>query len=120
MECGFITVYEMRRKRWGSDKGLNAHDHSDGSHSSQPSSPTIDHYESDLGYSQGSNSSVKHVHVLNNQPLRRSERASVFPNKYNEYVVDSKKSKKQHTLAKSSAEAEYKVMTSGTSEVTWF
>ncbi|GKD00693.1 ribonuclease H-like domain-containing protein [Tanacetum coccineum] len=30
------------------------------------------------------------VHVLNNQPLRRFERASIFPNKYNEYVVDSK------------------------------
>ncbi|GJS10911.1 copia protein [Tanacetum coccineum] len=27
------------------DISLNAHDHSDGSHSSQPSSPTIDHYE---------------------------------------------------------------------------
>ncbi|GKC31486.1 ribonuclease H-like domain-containing protein [Tanacetum coccineum] len=33
---------------------------------------------------------TKHVHVLNNQPLRTFERASVFPNKYNDYVVDSK------------------------------
>ncbi|GKG22212.1 hypothetical protein Tco_0387515, partial [Tanacetum coccineum] len=33
------------------DNSSNAHDHSDGSHSSQPSSPTIDHYESDLGHS---------------------------------------------------------------------
>nr|GEW21387.1 ribonuclease H-like domain-containing protein [Tanacetum cinerariifolium] len=33
------------------DNSLNVHDHSDGSHSSQPSSPTIDHYESDLGHS---------------------------------------------------------------------
>ncbi|GJV81029.1 ribonuclease H-like domain-containing protein [Tanacetum coccineum] len=33
---------------------------------------------------------TEHVQVLNNQPLRRFERASVFPNKYNEYVVDSK------------------------------
>ncbi|GKA66474.1 ribonuclease H-like domain-containing protein [Tanacetum coccineum] len=97
------------------DISLNAHDHSDGSHSSQPSNPTIDHYESDLGHSRGSNGSAseservaisdhntslseddvvvddatEHVHVLNNQPLRRSERASVFPNKYNDYVVDS-------------------------------
>ncbi|GJY09576.1 ribonuclease H-like domain-containing protein [Tanacetum coccineum] len=98
------------------DNSSNAHDHSDGSHSSQPSSPTIDHYESDLGHSQGFNGSTseseraatsdhnttlseddvtvddstEHVRVLNNQPLRRSERTSVFPNKYNEYVVDSK------------------------------
>ncbi|GKA60577.1 ribonuclease H-like domain-containing protein [Tanacetum coccineum] len=88
----------------------------DGSHSSQPSSPIIDHYESDLGHSQGFNGSgskseraatsahntalseddiavddaTEHVHVLNNQPLKRSERAYVFPNKYNDYVVDSK------------------------------
>ncbi|GJU78725.1 putative RNA-directed DNA polymerase [Tanacetum coccineum] len=40
------------------DNSLNAHDHSDGSHSSQPSSPTIDHYKSDLGHSQGSNGSA--------------------------------------------------------------
>ncbi|GKC43341.1 ribonuclease H-like domain-containing protein, partial [Tanacetum coccineum] len=40
------------------DNSLNAHDHSDGSHSSQPSSPTIDHYENDLGHSQGSIGSV--------------------------------------------------------------
>ncbi|GJR63826.1 ribonuclease H-like domain-containing protein [Tanacetum coccineum] len=98
---------------------MNAHDHSDGSHSSQPSSPIIDHYESDFGHSQSSNSSAseneraatsdhnttlseddiavddttEHVHVLNNQPLRRSERAFVFPNKYNEYVVDSESEK---------------------------
>ncbi|GKA50419.1 ribonuclease H-like domain-containing protein [Tanacetum coccineum] len=39
------------------DNSSNAHDHSDGSHSSQPSSPTIDHYESDLGHSQGFNGS---------------------------------------------------------------
>ncbi|GJU63929.1 ribonuclease H-like domain-containing protein [Tanacetum coccineum] len=98
------------------DNSMNAHGHSDGSHSSQPSSPTIDHYESDLGHCQGFNSSASeseraaisdhnttlskddvavndttdHVQVFNNQPLRRSERTSVFPNKYNDYVVDSK------------------------------
>ncbi|GKB45085.1 ribonuclease H-like domain-containing protein, partial [Tanacetum coccineum] len=33
---------------------------------------------------------TEHVHILNNQPLRRSKRASVFPNIYNDYVVDSK------------------------------
>ncbi|GJW34408.1 ribonuclease H-like domain-containing protein, partial [Tanacetum coccineum] len=79
------------------DNSMNAHGHSDGSHSSQPSSPTIDHYESDLGHSHGSNGSASeseraatsdhnttlseddvaindttdHVQVLNNQPLRR-------------------------------------------------
>ncbi|GJR20552.1 putative RNA-directed DNA polymerase [Tanacetum coccineum] len=98
------------------DNSLNSHDHSDGSYSSQPSSPTIDHYESDLGHSQGSsgsaseserdttsdhntalseddvvvNDNTEHVYILTNQPLRRSEGASVFPNKYNDYVVDSK------------------------------
>nr|GEX43543.1 ribonuclease H-like domain-containing protein [Tanacetum cinerariifolium] len=40
------------------DNSMNAHDHNDGSHSSQPSTPTIDHYESDLGHSQGSNGSA--------------------------------------------------------------
>nr|GEU36668.1 reverse transcriptase domain-containing protein [Tanacetum cinerariifolium] len=80
------------------DNSLNAHDHSDGSHSSQPSSPTIDHYKNDLGHCQGSNGSAskseraatsdhnttlseddvaiddtkKHVHVLNKQHLRRN------------------------------------------------
>nr|GEY73547.1 ribonuclease H-like domain-containing protein [Tanacetum cinerariifolium] len=98
------------------DTSLNYHDHSDGSHSSQPSRPIVDHYESDLRHSHGSNGSAseserattfdhnttlseddivvddttEHVHVLNNQSLRRFERASVFPNKYNDYVVDSK------------------------------
>nr|GFA80268.1 ribonuclease H-like domain-containing protein [Tanacetum cinerariifolium]GFA81686.1 ribonuclease H-like domain-containing protein [Tanacetum cinerariifolium] len=97
------------------DSSSNISDHWDGSNSSQPSSPTIDHYDSDLGHSQGSHGSVNeseraatsyhnttlseddvavnettdHVHVLNNQPLRRSER-TFFPNKYSEYVVDSK------------------------------
>ncbi|GJX04637.1 ribonuclease H-like domain-containing protein [Tanacetum coccineum] len=33
---------------------------------------------------------TEHVQNVDNQPLRRSERSSVFPNKYNEYVVDSK------------------------------
>ncbi|GKC49112.1 ribonuclease H-like domain-containing protein [Tanacetum coccineum] len=64
------------------DNSLNAHDHSDGSYSSQPSSPTIDHYESDLGHSQGSNGSASEsTEFLNG--LR-------FPDKYNEYVCDSK------------------------------
>ncbi|GJR18124.1 UBN2 domain-containing protein [Tanacetum coccineum] len=33
---------------------------------------------------------TKHVQNVNNQPLRMSERTYVFPNKYNEYVVDLK------------------------------
>ncbi|GKB56460.1 ribonuclease H-like domain-containing protein [Tanacetum coccineum] len=110
------SPYELLFMRVLTHPMINAHDHSDGSHSSQPSSPIIDHYESDLGHSQGFNGSaseseraatsahntalseddiavddaMEHVHVLNNQPLKRSERASVFPNKYNDYVVDSK------------------------------
>ncbi|GKF66760.1 ribonuclease H-like domain-containing protein, partial [Tanacetum coccineum] len=37
------------------DTSLNAHDQSDGSNSSQFSSPTIDQFEGELGHSQGSN-----------------------------------------------------------------
>nr|GEV47857.1 ribonuclease H-like domain-containing protein [Tanacetum cinerariifolium] len=66
------------------DTSLNAHDQSDGSNSSQFSSPTIDQFEGEMKHSQGSNGSD------DNQPLRRSERTSVFPKKYNEYVIDSK------------------------------
>ncbi|GJV03800.1 hypothetical protein Tco_1337369 [Tanacetum coccineum] len=40
------------------DININAHDNCDGSNSSQPSSPTIDPFESDLGHSHGSNGST--------------------------------------------------------------
>ena len=79
-------------------------------------SPTIDPFEDELGHPQGSNGSALENEVsatlenenahsegtfqdspitdsqtnLQNQPVRRSERSSVFPNKYNEFVVDSK------------------------------
>ncbi|GJX13713.1 ribonuclease H-like domain-containing protein, partial [Tanacetum coccineum] len=98
------------------DNVLNAHDQSDGGNSPELSSPTFDQVEDDLGHPQGSNGSAskdemvatfdlnialseddvlnslntKHVQNVDNQPLRRSERSSVFPNKDNEYVVDSK------------------------------
>nr|GEV24122.1 ribonuclease H-like domain-containing protein [Tanacetum cinerariifolium] len=98
------------------DNDLNAHDQSDGGNSPKPSSPTLDLFKDDLRHHQGSNGSTnkdemvatsgpntalseddvpnslntKHVQNVDNQPLRRSERSSVFPNKYNEYVVDSK------------------------------
>ncbi|GJW72857.1 ribonuclease H-like domain-containing protein [Tanacetum coccineum] len=98
------------------DNDLNAHDQIDGGNSPKPSSPTLDLFEDDLGHPQGSNGSAseyemaatsnlntalseddvpntvntEHVQNIDNQPLRRSKRSSIFPNKYNEYVVDSK------------------------------
>ncbi|PWA97255.1 ribonuclease H-like domain-containing protein [Artemisia annua] len=79
-------------------------------------SPTIDSFEDELGHPRGSNGSALENEVsatlenenahsegtfqngpitdsqtnLQNQPVRRSERSSVFPKKYNEFVVDSK------------------------------
>ncbi|GKD60774.1 ribonuclease H-like domain-containing protein [Tanacetum coccineum] len=98
------------------DNDLSAQVQDDGSNSIHFSSPIIDHFEDELGHPQGSNGSAnedemaatsdpsialseddihdtlntKHVQNLDTQPLRRSERSSVFPNKYNDYVVDSK------------------------------
>ena len=100
------------------DNNNNAESHGDGRNFSLNSSPTIDLNESDLGHFQGSNGfalgnerSITHENetklnhtndnesanseginpnLSNNQPLRRSERTSVFPNKYNEFVVNSK------------------------------
>ncbi|GJY50493.1 ribonuclease H-like domain-containing protein [Tanacetum coccineum] len=98
------------------DTNLNAQDQNDGSNSPHSSSPTIDMFEVELGHPQGSNASAnedemattsdpntalseddqsnilitEQVQNLDNQPLRRSERTSVFPNKYNGYVIDSK------------------------------
>ncbi|GJV86785.1 ribonuclease H-like domain-containing protein [Tanacetum coccineum] len=98
------------------DTSLNAHDQSDGRNSSKFSNPTIDQFEGEMGHSQGSNGSAsksekvstsdhnttlseddiaddqttEHIQILDNQPLIRSERASVFSKKYNEYIVDSK------------------------------
>ncbi|GKA81561.1 ribonuclease H-like domain-containing protein [Tanacetum coccineum] len=88
---------------------------SDGSNSSQDGSPTFDHQEDAEMPSYGSNGSatenemaatpedtnissegvigdVQHTKVENNdaQPVRRSERSSVFPKRYNDFVVDSK------------------------------
>ncbi|GKB99374.1 ribonuclease H-like domain-containing protein [Tanacetum coccineum] len=90
---------------------------SDGSHPSNPSNSTIDPFESDLGHSQGSNgfagadeeaaTSVEHNAVSEDDivasetipesvpttslpNIRRSERTSIFLNKYNDFVVESK------------------------------
>nr|GEW31470.1 ribonuclease H-like domain-containing protein [Tanacetum cinerariifolium] len=80
------------------DTNLNVQDQSDGSNSSQPSSPTIDQFKGDLGNPQGSNDSAsenemaatfdyettlsedvdsniqttEHVQNVNNQPFRRT------------------------------------------------
>ncbi|GJZ23859.1 putative RNA-directed DNA polymerase [Tanacetum coccineum] len=88
---------------------------SDGSNSSQDGSPTFDHHEDAKMPSYGSNGSatenemavtpedtnncsegvigdVQHTEINNNdaQPVRRSKRSSVFPKRYNDFVVDSK------------------------------
>ncbi|GKB72446.1 ribonuclease H-like domain-containing protein [Tanacetum coccineum] len=88
---------------------------SDGSNSSHDGSPTFDHQEDAEMPSYGSNGSatknemaatpedtnnssegvigdVQHTEAENNdaQPVRRSERSSVFPKRYNDFVVDSK------------------------------
>ncbi|GJV49096.1 putative RNA-directed DNA polymerase [Tanacetum coccineum] len=95
---------------------INTKGQSEGSNSPHNSSPTIDQDVDELGHSLGSNGSASEdemaatsephnvtsedgfenipitesISNLETQPLRRSERTSVFPNKYNEFVVDSK------------------------------
>ncbi|GKE33514.1 ribonuclease H-like domain-containing protein, partial [Tanacetum coccineum] len=58
--------------------------------------------EPDTALSKGDyldTSTTEHVQNLDNQPLRRSERSSIFPNKYNEFVADSKEAcKDQHWI----------------------
>lgn len=89
---------------------------SEGRNSFLDGSPTIDPIEDELGHPQGSNgfapenevsatlendnvlsegtshnSPITDHHMISQtQPTRRSERSSVFPNKYNDFVVDSK------------------------------
>ncbi|GKE00690.1 putative RNA-directed DNA polymerase, partial [Tanacetum coccineum] len=90
---------------------------SDGSHPSHPDNSTIDPFENELGHSQGSNgfadadeeaaTFVEHNAVSEDDivaaetvpesvpttslpNVRRSERTSVFPNKYKDFVVESK------------------------------
>nr|GEU84884.1 retrovirus-related Pol polyprotein from transposon TNT 1-94 [Tanacetum cinerariifolium] len=116
-----------------------------GSASESERAATSDHnttlFEDDIAVDDA----TEHVHVLNNQPLRRQgvhivkqPKASLeafvdadwakclatkksvtgFCVKLNGSLI-SWKSKQQHTLAKSSAEAEYIAMASVTFEVTW-
>ncbi|GJY22677.1 ribonuclease H-like domain-containing protein [Tanacetum coccineum] len=84
------------------DNGSNASDHYDGSNGSVSESERAATSNNNTSLSEDDvavNDTTDHVHVLNNQPLRRSERTSVFPNKYNEYVVDSKEAcKDQHWI----------------------
>ncbi|GJW09940.1 ribonuclease H-like domain-containing protein [Tanacetum coccineum] len=75
------------------DNDLNAYDQSDGSNGSTSedeiaatSDPNIALFDDDVPNSLN----TEHVQNIDNQPLRMSERSSAFPNKYNEYVVDSK------------------------------
>ncbi|GKC99795.1 putative RNA-directed DNA polymerase [Tanacetum coccineum] len=90
---------------------------SDGSHPSTPGISTIDPFENELGHSQGSNgfagtgeeaatsaennissedafvaseSIPESVPTTSSPHVRRSERTSVFPRKYNDFVIDSK------------------------------
>nr|GEU62915.1 ribonuclease H-like domain-containing protein [Tanacetum cinerariifolium] len=92
---------------------IPASSQSDGSHHPLHSSSTIDPSQNDLGHSQGSNGSVfkdeevatsaEHNAVpegdnVDNESVltttlphvRRSERTSKFPSKYNEFIVESK------------------------------
>ncbi|GJT73269.1 ribonuclease H-like domain-containing protein [Tanacetum coccineum] len=82
--------------------GLSASDHCDGSNASVSESERAATSNNNTTLSEDDvvvNDTTDHVHVLNNQPLRRSERTSVFPNKYNECVVDSKEAyKDQHWI----------------------
>ncbi|GJT17013.1 putative RNA-directed DNA polymerase, partial [Tanacetum coccineum] len=99
------------------DHNKNARDQSDGSNSPVTSSSTFDQNVNDLGHSQGSNGSASEDEmaatfdptttnseddVVASEPIsdsvpttsaphvRRSERSSVFPKRYNDFVVDSK------------------------------
>ncbi|GJZ56643.1 ribonuclease H-like domain-containing protein [Tanacetum coccineum] len=99
------------------DHNKNARDQSDGSNSPVTSSSTFDQNVNDLGHSQGSNGSASEDEmaatfdptttnseddVVASEPIsdsvpttsaphvRRSERTSVFPKRYNDFVVDSK------------------------------
>ncbi|PWA87488.1 hypothetical protein CTI12_AA130010 [Artemisia annua] len=98
------------------DGNKNANSPSVSKNSFLDGSPTIDPFEDELGHPRGSNGSALENEVsatlenenahsegifqdspitdsqtnLQNQPVRRYERSSVFPNKYNEFVVDSK------------------------------
>ncbi|GJT16286.1 ribonuclease H-like domain-containing protein [Tanacetum coccineum] len=99
------------------DHNKSAKDQSDGSNSPVTSSSTFDQNVNDLGHSQGSNGSASEDEmaatfdptttdseddVVASEPIsdsvpttsaphvRRSERSSVFPKRYNDFVVDSK------------------------------
>ncbi|GKB53711.1 ribonuclease H-like domain-containing protein [Tanacetum coccineum] len=121
-KCFLISQDLMDVKLMGIGRqvnGLYFFDKLEGSNSPHNSSPTIDQDVDELGHSLGSNGSAsedemaatlsriivtsedvfenipitKSISNLETQPLRRSERTSVFPNKYNEFVVDSKLNK---------------------------
>ncbi|GJT78966.1 ribonuclease H-like domain-containing protein [Tanacetum coccineum] len=72
------------------DALFNCHEGSNGSASESERAATSDHNTTLSEDDVVVDDTTEHVHILNNQPLRRSERASVFPNIYNDYVVDSK------------------------------
>ncbi|GKA72995.1 ribonuclease H-like domain-containing protein [Tanacetum coccineum] len=73
------------------DTSLNAHDQSyNGSASKSEKAATSDHNAALSEDDVADDQTTEHIQILDNQPLRRSERASVFPKKYIEYVVDSK------------------------------
>ncbi|GJT80778.1 hypothetical protein Tco_1055120 [Tanacetum coccineum] len=75
------------------DTNTKVRDQNDGSNgfaSENEMAVTFDH-ETTLSEDGDSDiPTTKHTQNINDQPLRRSKRTSVFPNKYNEYVVDSK------------------------------
>ncbi|GJR12684.1 ribonuclease H-like domain-containing protein [Tanacetum coccineum] len=75
------------------DNNLNAQPRNKGSNSFANENEMDTSFENDFAISEGDIADIpntKHIQNLDSQPLRRSERFSVFLNKYNEYVVDSK------------------------------
>ncbi|GJY83669.1 ribonuclease H-like domain-containing protein [Tanacetum coccineum] len=73
------------------DNDLSDQDHgSNGSASENEMAAISDHNVSLFEDDNLDTLNTEHVQNLDNQPLRRFGRSSVFPNKYNKYVVDSK------------------------------
>ncbi|GKF63966.1 hypothetical protein Tco_0187414, partial [Tanacetum coccineum] len=75
------------------DNDLSDQDQDDGSNGSASEDEMAATSNPNVSLSEDDNLdtlNTKHDQNLDNKPLRRSERSFIFPNKYDEYVVDSK------------------------------